>query len=85
MKTISLRGLDDELVTAVERRAHEDHASINATLLCLLREATALNRPKRHRVYSDLDHLAGTWSDEEKREFEQNTAEFEQIDEEMWQ
>ena len=32
----------------------------------------------------DLSDLAGTWSDEEAKEFEANTRVFEQIDDEMW-
>ncbi|MFP4179850.1 MAG: hypothetical protein ACLFSA_07320 [Spirochaetaceae bacterium] len=36
------------------------------------------------KTYDDLDHLAGTWSEAEAREFEEYISPFEQIDEEMW-
>lgn len=35
------------------------------------------------KTYNDLDHLAGTWSEAEAREFEEYVAPFEQIDEEI--
>lgn len=31
-----------------------------------------------------IEALAGTWSEEEYKEFEENTAYFNQIDEELW-
>lgn len=36
-------------------------------------------------IYHDLDLLAGTWTEEDAREFSQNTAIFNQIDEQLWQ
>ena len=41
-------------------------------------------KKKRRAVYTDLDHLAGTWSAEDAAEFERNTAAFETVDEAMW-
>jgi antitoxin (DNA-binding transcriptional repressor) of toxin-antitoxin stability system len=38
----------------------------------------------RARRHSDLDALAGTWSEEEYRAFESASAEFSKIDEELW-
>ena len=35
-------------------------------------------------IYNDLDHLSGTWSDEEFINFTANTAGFNRIDEELW-
>lgn len=36
-------------------------------------------------TYHDLDSLAGTWNEEDAVEFSQNTAIFNQIDEQLWQ
>jgi len=44
----------------------------------------ANDKKKRRAVYTDLDHLAGTWSAEDAAEFERNTAAFETVDEAMW-
>jgi hypothetical protein len=35
-------------------------------------------------TYHDLDKLAGTWNKKDLTEFEQNTADFEKIDKELW-
>jgi hypothetical protein len=35
-------------------------------------------------VSHDLDHLAGSWSAEEAKAFEENTKQFEKIDREFW-
>ena len=85
MKTISLRGVDDELAVALREQADSASQSVNAAILRLLREATGLDRPRRRRVYSDLDHLAGTWSVADTQEFEESVAPFGAIDEEIWQ
>jgi hypothetical protein len=34
--------------------------------------------------FHDLDYLAGTWSEEEAKDFEKNTAAFEAVDEKLW-
>ena len=35
-------------------------------------------------VYHDLDYLAGTWTEEDDKEFLQATEDFNKIDEELW-
>ncbi len=35
-------------------------------------------------IYHDLDYLAGTWTEEDDREFLQATEDFNKIDEELW-
>jgi hypothetical protein len=39
---------------------------------------------KRNVVYTDLDHLAGTWSSHDLAEFESATTVFEKVDEDIW-
>ena len=56
---------------------------LNSVVLRLVREALGIERKKRI-VYDDLDHLAGTWSEEDAAQFEQATAVFEKVDEELW-
>lgn len=36
-------------------------------------------------VYSDLDKFVETWCAEDLNEFKKNTADFEKIDEDLWQ
>ncbi len=39
---------------------------------------------KKSTDNTDLDHLAGTWSEQDAAEFAGTMAEFGRVDEEMW-
>jgi len=84
MATMTLRGIDEQTAQTLKERASREGTSVNAVTLRLLRESLGLEKRKRSVTYSDLDHLAGTWSREEEPEFTRNTAVFEQVDEELW-
>ena len=52
----------------------------------LLRRGAGLDRTQgRDRVGPALDHLIGTWSDDQAHEVEQALGHFETIDEAMWE
>jgi len=53
-------------------------------MLRILKEALGLEKKKRSVLYDDLDHLGGTWSDQDAAEFERATAVFEAVDKDMW-
>ncbi|HXV21673.1 MAG TPA: hypothetical protein VD811_11875 [Desulfuromonadales bacterium] len=84
MATMTLRGIDEKTAEALKERAQKEGTSVNAVTLRLIRESLGLDKRKRNVIYSDLDHLAGTWSQEQASEFERNTAVFEKVDEEIW-
>lgn len=84
MATMTLRGIDEKTAEALRERAQKEGTSVNAVTLRLIRESLGLDKRKRNVIYSDLDHLAGTWSQEQASEFERNTAVFEKVDEEIW-
>jgi plasmid stability protein len=84
MATMTLRGIDEKTAEALKERAQKEGTSVNAVTLRLIRESLGLDKRKRNVIYNDLDHLAGTWSQEEVAEFERNTAVFEKVDEEIW-
>lgn len=84
MKAMTLRGIDAPLERALRERADGASASVNATILAILRESTGLAQPARRRAHHDLDHLAGTWSADDVREFGATVAPLAQIDEELW-
>lgn len=84
MKTLTLRGIDDELARDLERVAKQGNDSMNAVILRLLRDKLGLSKPKFGEIHHDLDDLAGTWTEEEAREFGEVVQEFSHIDEEMW-
>ncbi len=84
MATMTLRGIDEKTAEALKQRAQQEGTSVNAVTLRLIRESLGLDKKKRNVIYSDLDHLAGTWSKEDAAEFERNTAVFEKVDDEIW-
>jgi plasmid stability protein len=84
MTTMTIRGLDDLTINALKEKAKKEGSSVNAALVKLLQEELGIKKKKRTVVYNDLDHLAGTWSDKDYKEFLQATADFAKIDENVW-
>ncbi len=62
--------------------AQESHTSLNKTIISILLKALGLSLEDRKK--RDLENLSGSWSASEAKEFEENTAIFEQIDPEIW-
>jgi len=81
---MTIRGLDDLTVKALKEKAKKEGSSINAALIKLVQGNLGIKNKKRTVVYNDLDHLAGTWSDKDFKEFLQATADFEKIDKNLW-
>jgi len=84
MATMTIRGLDELTMKTLKEKAKREGASVNATLVNLLKEELGLKKKKRMVVYNDLDHLAGTWGDKEYKEFQKVMKDFETVDEAMW-
>jgi plasmid stability protein len=84
MKAITIRGIDEETDSRLRKMAEESGDSINTTILKLLRKALQLDKDKPYPEYHDLDSLAGTWSEEERAEFEKSQEGFSQIDRDLW-
>ena len=85
MKTVTIRGIDENLDKMIKTMAGEARMSINQWLIQALRKVTHLDRKKVFNEYHDLDSLAGGWSKEEALQFKKNTSIFEIVDEEIWQ
>lgn len=83
MSQLTIRNLPPEIEEAIRRRARERHISINQSITELLSEAMGI--PNSAEKQRDLSDLAGTWSDEEAREFEEALRLQRGIDEEIWQ
>ncbi len=84
MSTMTIRGLDELTIKALKEKAKQEGTSVNAALVKLLQEELGLKKKKRTVVYTDLDHLAGTWSDKDYKEFQKKTKDFETVDETLW-
>lgn len=83
MIAITLRKISPKLQEAIQKRAGAEGLSLNKTVLRMLEEAAG-QRSVRREVHNDLDHLAGTWFEEEAEAFEVALAEQRKIDPELW-
>ena len=74
------------LADRIRRLAKRDGTSLNQAALKLLRKGAGLADPGQgpDTVGSSLDHLIGSWSDEEAAELDAALEEFEVIDEASW-
>ncbi len=84
MNAITLRNIPREIQEAIQSRARDEGLSFNKTVLRMLEEALGLRRGSEV-LHHDLDHLAGTWSQEEAAEFDAALAEQRRIDPELWE
>lgn len=85
MATMSIRGLDDQVLTQLKRRASQEGSSLNNLVLRLLQGSDKPAQAQIIEKYDDLDALAGTWSDEDSADFARNTAAFAELDPAQWQ
>lgn len=82
MCTLTIRGCDDTLMDAIRRESRDRTESINKLVLEALEERYGTGKkPRRH---SDLDALAGTWTEEEERLFAEALAGSRTVDPEDW-
>lgn len=78
MKALSIRGVDEELSHMLRKIVATEKISINQL------EKYILSTHLRFQVYSDLDKLAGTWTENEKESFEMGVKDFEKIEPGLW-
>lgn len=81
---LTIRGFDDDLARHIRELARRDGISLNRAAVNLIRRGAELDVPDADVVGSSLDHLAGTWTDEEADRIDQALADFDCIDEEIW-
>jgi len=82
MKSITIHGIDTELEKKIVEIAKETGYSQNRTIKYILQKTLKIDKKATKRD-SFLD-LFGTWSDEEKTEFESRMNDFEKIQISDW-
>lgn len=82
MASMSIRGLNDQVLSRLKSQAEQEGSSLNSLVLRLLQ---GTEEPSgRLQKFDDLDTLAGTWSEQEAQAFEINTAAFAEVDASLW-
>jgi hypothetical protein len=85
MKTLSIRGVDEDLGKLIKNAAKNQQKSVNNFVLDVLRKQVGVGKEKRFsREWHDLDALFGTWSAEEHAAIQGRIDAERQIDEELW-
>lgn len=77
---LTVRNVPPEVSAALDAARRRRGASLNQTVIDLLREALGVGSRRRN----GLARFAGTWSEAQWREFEEATEAFEKVDPELW-
>lgn len=80
----NLRNLAPEVMLLLKKEAVKQKISVNSLILEILKQGLGVAHPTKKAVFHDLDHLAGTWSDKDKKAFDDSTKSFEKLDKELW-
>jgi hypothetical protein len=71
-------------MSLLKKEATKQKISVNSLILQIIEHSVGVAHPTKKIVFHDLDHLAGTWSDKDKKVFDGNIKSFEKIDKELW-
>ncbi|MCK5250333.1 MAG: hypothetical protein KAJ98_10245 [Spirochaetaceae bacterium] len=82
MSQITIRNLDPLVEKIIRQKAKNGHESLSETVNLLLKQAIGLDGPTGKK--RNLQHLAGSWSNEAADEFEKTQIPFNVIDDELW-
>ena len=80
MKNLTIRNVPDDLHQALTSECARRGLSLNQTVIDLLRQRLGVGISRSN----GLGRLADRWDDDQFREFENATAAFEGVDEELW-
>ncbi|MDP9122810.1 MAG: hypothetical protein M3O15_15805 [Acidobacteriota bacterium] len=74
------------LAREIDDLARREGISRNQAAVHLLRKGARLEKPEQARdaIGGSLDWFIGSWTQEQARELEQATADFERVDEDLW-
>lgn len=77
---------DEEVRRQIENLAEREGLSLNQAVLRLLRKGAGIEPGAQEKdvIGSSLDWFAGSWNEQQAREFDEAVADFEKIDEELW-
>lgn len=83
MKTMTIRNIPQNLAEKITMSAQNNGQSLNATVIALLKKA--LGHQTATTKQRDLSEFCGSWTEAECNQFEEATACFSEIDDEVWQ
>jgi hypothetical protein len=84
MKAITLRNLPAELDKAIRKRARGKRMSANKAVIDLLEEHLTQRTTKRAEPHHDLDHLCGSWTQDDAAAFDRAFVKQRTISRDVW-
>ncbi len=85
MRSISIRGVDDQLAALLKQEALASNKSVNQLVLETLKKHVGLEKKKLFtQQYHDIDYLFGKWSKDEFDKIQGKIDTERQIDKELW-
>ncbi len=86
MGSISIQGVDEQLTALLKQQAAKARTSVNQFILDTLKKHVGLEKEKKFtEEYDDLDHLFGSWSEEEFSKIQGTISSERRIDPDLWQ
>jgi hypothetical protein len=83
--TIQIENVDEATRRRLEVEVRRRGRTVSAIVLELIeRQYPPPSASEAGPPFRDLNDLAGAWSEEDRREFDANTAQFRQVDEQLW-
>jgi hypothetical protein len=86
MRQLTVYSIEETLHKRLQQEAEKQGISINKYILNILRASQHIREQEKDlsALHHDLDHLAGTWDENDQREFEIELRKQRDIDGEMW-
>jgi plasmid stability protein len=84
VKSITIHGLDEHLDRTIRSLADREGLSMNKTIKKVLRSALGLDEQSMTTRREQFTDLFGTWTKQDLEEFQENTADFSQVDPSDW-
>lgn len=87
LRQLTIRGFEPEVEVHIRELARREQLSLNQAVMQLLRRGAGVADSKHREadcIGTSLDHLAGTWSAKDEREFARAVAPLERVDPEFW-
>ena len=86
MDQLTIRGFDAELEKRLREEARREGLSLSRAAIALMRRGAGLESAHRPAqvIGRSLDHLFGTWDEQESHAFNAAVAGLAGVDEELW-
>lgn len=85
MKAITIRGVDADMAERLKQAALKQGKSVNQMVIDIIKKDLGIDKEKQYsRVYSDLDHLFGRWTDDEFKSVQGKIDGERIIDRDLW-